>query len=268
MKECKKHRENLVAFLYGELQKEDRVLLDSHLNACRQCRNELDELKQVIKGADSLNADIEKTMASVEWENLPAQISSRINGENLSPSRRHWLKGFWESLFQPRLKPVYAGLLLGVLLGSLVTLLVIRTPLFKAEEEGRLLISQDSLERVELEMARRVTLDYLRKSQYLLLDFIQFPPERSAEFWKSDLALQTAKDLLSKKKYINQQLDKFQMAKAKAICDQIEFLFFELAQISHQLSIEELKRIQNLIKERQILLKINLLKKDLEKNEI
>jgi hypothetical protein len=58
------------------------------------------------------------------------------------------------------------------------------------------------------------------------------------------------------------------MAKAKEICDQIEFLFYELTQMSEYLSPEDLRRIQNLIEERQLMLKIKLVKKELKKSEV
>jgi len=73
-----------------------------------------------------------------------------------------------------------------------------------------------------------------------------------------------ARELLSKKKYLNRELDKFQMAKAKAVCDQIEMLFLELAQISGNLPEAELAKIRDLVEERQLFLKINLVKKELQ----
>jgi hypothetical protein len=166
------------------------------------------------------------------------------------------------------LKPAYAALLIGVLLGSLITFIVFRAPLPREVEAGNFLVSQDFLENVELEMARRETLTYLEESQYLLLDFIQSPSEKSAKFWQSEFASQKARGLLARKKYINPQLDKFKMAKAKAICDQIEYLFYELVQISTQLSEEEVSKIQNMIEEKKLLLKIKLLKKELEQSEV
>ena len=117
-------------------------------------------------------------------------------------------------------------------------------------------------------MARRETIDYLDRSEYLLLDFIQSTPEKSVEFWQSEYASQNTMDLLSKKKYIDPQLNKIKLAKAKVICDQIELLFFELMQISEKLSAEELKKIQRLIQERQLLLKIKLVRKELQKSEV
>ncbi|MFQ5722033.1 MAG: hypothetical protein ACE5GI_06050 [Candidatus Aminicenantales bacterium] len=166
------------------------------------------------------------------------------------------------------MKPIYAGVLIGILIGSLATLLVFRPSLVKTKGRGEVLVSPRFLEKAELEIARRDTLDYLDRSQYLLLDFVQTPAEKRQIFWKSEYAYQKAKALLSQKKYINPQLQKFRMAKAKEICDQIELLFYELIQMSDHLSERELQRIQALIEEKQILLKIKLLQKELKESEV
>ena len=268
MIDCKKFKKDFVAFLYGELKKSERELLKVHLDTCPNCKRELEELKEVRKGADVFQEDIERAMASVDWETLPLQITENVFKEEVHAPRESWVEKVSSLLFQPRLRPVYAALLIGIVLGSLVTLMVFRTPIFIETKAGEFFAPPDFLEKVELEMARRETLDYLDKSQYLILDFIQTPSEKSAELWQSEFTSQRARDLLAKKKYINPQLDKFQMAKAKAICDQIEFLFYELAQISVELSAEEIRKIQKMIKERQILLKISILKKELELSEV
>ena len=265
MTDCKKIKKDLVVFLYGELREDEKELIKEHLDACPGCKNELQQMKEIIRGADSLQEDIEKAMASVDWEELPSRITETVFAKKAPARRKSWLAGIPGFFFQPKLRPVYAALLIGVILGSFITLMVIRAPLPREEETGEFLVSQDFLENVELEMARRETLNYLEESQYLLLDFVQSPSEQSADFWQSEYAAEQARDLLAKKKYINPQLDKFQLAKAKAICDQIEFLFFELTQISVHLSAEEVNKLQRMIEDRQILLKINLLKKELER---
>jgi len=58
------------------------------------------------------------------------------------------------------------------------------------------------------------------------------------------------------------------MVKAKAICDQIEMLFIELTRISSALSTEELESFRAFIEDRQLLLKINLIKKELKQSEV
>jgi len=262
----KEIKKNLVAFLCGELKKDEEEHFASHLNTCSHCQRELEQFKKIMEGANSLPEDIVQAIESVDWEALPAQISEAVFQAEAPRLHKPW----WERLrlFVPQLKPAYAaGVLVGILLGSLVTFLIFRGPFLKQAREEGLFASQDFLERVELEMARRETLDYLDKSQYLLLDFVQSPPEklRSGEVL---LASEQVSDLLSKKKYLNPQLDKFRMAKAKQILDQIEFLFMELAQISDKLSDSQLRELQNLIEEKQLLLKIKLLKKELEESEV
>jgi len=52
------------------------------------------------------------------------------------------------------------------------------------------------------------------------------------------------------------------------LCDQIELLFLELIQLSPQMSEAELKGLQDLITSRQLLLKINLVKRELRPSEV
>jgi hypothetical protein len=265
---CKKINRDLVAFLYGELDANTREQIQSHLDICLHCQEELQGIKAVTQAADSLNDNVEEAMVSVDWEALPNQIRDAVFDEKSALPQQAPRRSFWEILIQSRLKPVYAALFVGLVLGSLATLTMLRTSLLRESRGGSFFVSQEFLDRVELEMARRETLDYLEKSQYVLLDFVQASPGRTPQAWRSGLASQAVKDLLAKKRYINPQLDKFRMAKAKEICDQIEFLFFELAQVSDQLSEEDLQNIQSLIEEKQLLLKIKLLKKELEESEV
>ena len=265
---CKKTNRDLVAFLYGELGKDRTAEVRSHLDICPHCQDELRGIKGLVRSADSLKDNMEEAMASVDWDALPDQISKAVFADRSSRARQVRRRSFWDTLTLPKLKPVYAALLAGLVLGSLATLIVVRPSLLRESRGEGFFVSQEFLDRVELEMARRDTLDYLEKSQYVLLDFVQASPEKAPQSWRSALVSQAAEDLLAKKRYINPQLDKFRMAKAKEICDQIEFLFFELTQVSDQLSEEELQNIQNLIEEKQLLLKIKLLKKDLEESEV
>jgi hypothetical protein len=261
-------RKNMVAFLYGELEESEMESLKAHIKSCKKCRLELERLRSLYKAASALNTEIETAAASIDWESLPAKIVDTVFETKDSSVPEPRRRRFWRFLFQPRFRPAFAGVLLGVLLGSLVTFLIFQSRPVQVAENGKIVVPQGFYDKMELEMARRETIDYLEKSEYLLLDFVQSSPEKSAGFWQSGFASQRTKNLLSKKKYIDPQLDKFKLAKAKLICDQIELLFFELMQISERLSEEELKNIQTLIQERQLLLKIKLVKKELEKSEV
>jgi hypothetical protein len=122
--------------------------------------------------------------------------------------------------------------------------------------------SGEFLDRAELEQARRNTVDYLEKSQYMLLDM--FDSAEQGPVVPPAIRAERARDLVQKKRYLNAQLERYPMAKAKAICDQIELLFRELAQVSDELPAAELGRLRGFVEERQLLLKINLVKKELQ----
>jgi hypothetical protein len=268
MNDCKKINRNLVAFLYGECGEHDKKQVEAHLKTCRKCQKELLEMEEVYKAADSLNADMGKAAESVDWVNLPSRIADIVFEEKPTRDRKKRRAGLWPFLFQPRFRLAYAGLLLGVIVGAVATFLIFRTPSIRVAGGGKIIAPQGFYDMMDLEMARRETIDYLDRSEYLLLDFVQSSPEESAEYWQSNDATLRARDLLSKKRYIDPQLDKIKLAKAKLICDQIELLFFELTQISSELSVEELENIKRFIKERQILLKIKLVRKELQKSEV
>jgi len=265
MSECRRVRENLVAFLCGELGEGEKENVRRHLNACSLCRRELKQLQQTLQSARSLNPEMEKTLASVNWEALAEKIVHAVWNEEARPRRLPGRERF--RLSAPKLRAVFAGLLLGVLVGALATYLVFRGRLPQRNGGEKLFASGEFLDRVDLEIARRETLDYLEKSQYVLLEFVE-SRARPGKFEPGGLAAQRAKELLEKKKFLNPQLEKAQMAKAKEICDQIELLFYELAQISESLTEQQRQEIQNLIEERKLLLRINLLRKELQESEV
>ena len=263
---CKSIRKNMVAFLYGELDRDKAEALENHCLGCPDCRVELDELKGLLAVADALKPEIKEAVSSIDWDRLPEKIAANISDprEKTKAPRK---SGFWNALIQPGFRPVLAGGFIGLLIGAMAMLLFLRGPQ-NSQVSADIVVPQGFLDRVELEMARRDTLDYLEQSEYLLLDFVQTGPGRVQEFWGSDFSIRRTQDLLSKKKYINPQLDKYKMAKAKAICDQIELLFYELTQLRDDLNEAEMEMLRSYIEKKQILLKIKLVKKELEQSEV
>jgi len=263
---CRELRGDRAAFPNGELSPERMRRLESHLEGCPACREEVEAMKRVIGAVGLVKGEMEKAMASVDWEALPAEIADRVLLTERRPDRNRGIAGLIFPSGRPVLRPVFAGAALGLVAGALVMFFVMRRPDPQAAIRGGFFASPEFIERAEYEMARRETLDYLRNSQYLLLDFVQSPPGEAGS--RIDLAASgRARDLLAKKKYLNAQLDGSRMGKAKAICDQIELLFLELSRLGEDLPEAEVRRIQGLIEDGRLLLKINLVEKELEESE-
>ena len=262
MNKCALNRDDWAAYLSGNLEEGERRTMAEHLEKCPDCRAETDETRRVLEKADAVKAEIREAVASVNWEALPAMIADRVLTNAGQPEKALWAGWLRAWAFPLRMKPVLAGLAAGLVVGAVAMYFALKVPGPRSGQDTGYYASGDFLDRAELTMARRNTLDYLEKSQYVLLDVFESAGEGAGG--PAAFSSEQARDLLSRKKYLNAQLERFQMAKAKAICDQIEMLFLELAQISGDLPAAELGRIRGFVEERQLLLKINLVKKELQ----
>jgi hypothetical protein len=262
MNTCALNRDDWAAFLSGDPEEGRRTTMAEHLEKCPECRAEADEMRRVLSKTDAVKAEIREAVASVNWEALPAVIADRAFAASRKPGRVLPAARPWAWLFTLRMRPALAGLAAGLVVGAAAMYFVLKAPGPRPGLDTGYYASGEFLDRAELTMARRNTLDYLEKSQYVLLDVFESAGEGAAA--PAAFSSEQARDLLSKKKYLNAQLERFQMAKAKAICDQIEMLFLELAQINGELPAAELGRIRGFVEERQLLLKIHLVKKELQ----
>lgn len=260
MTSCRECRRSLVEYLSGELDPGRGEATMTHLKDCPGCRAEEARLRRVLETAATRKGEADRAMESIDWEALAQRIADAAERRARPEPRRSFLN--W--LFRPAL----AYLLVGLFVGGLAMFGAFKAGLFNPRARTAYFASKDFLEKTETELARRETVSYLERSQYLLLDFAQTPPDKAGMAWGKDVASGAAADLLSRKKFINTELDKIPMAKAREICDQIEALCLELSQVGGRLSESQWKEIQGRVRQSQLLLKIDLVKKELESREI
>jgi Putative zinc-finger len=260
MSACPIRSEEGLAYLLGDLEEGRRTTVAEHLQACPDCRKEMAELRRVLEGADAVRDEIQEALRSVDWEALPGRVADYVYAHAERPEKAAAVSRARSWFLQAGLRPVAAGVALGLLVGALGMYLALRRPSLGPGRDQAYFASREYLDRVELEMARRETVSYLEKSQYVLLDVLG----GASASPRPGLSAAQARELLSRKKYLNPQLEKFRMAKAKVLCDQIEVLFLELAQVSDELPEAELAKIRDLVLDRQLFLKINIVKKELQ----
>lgn len=265
MSTCRQIRDDLVAFLGEELEERKAERVRAHLKDCPLCRRELGLHREVLRRAEVLNPELDRVLASVDWGFQAERIVRAVWRDRPQPQAVLERRRIRVSAL--RFRPVLAGLLLGVMVGALSMFFVFRGSLSRNAGGGEFFASQEFLDRADIEIARRETVAYLEKSQYVLLELAQ-PAAEAGPFRLSEAAAQRARELLSKKKFLNPQLEWIQMAKAKDICDQIEMLFYELSPVSESLTDEQRREIQGLIEQKNLLLKIKLLKKELQESEV
>jgi hypothetical protein len=238
-----------------------------HLAMCDECRCEFEDVRKILAGAEAVREEMDKAMAAVDWNGLSEKIADAAFAPSAMRKSARRRRGFWSALMQPRLRPVFAGVLGGLLIGSLATYVMLKRGPAPRPVRDAYAASGEFIDRVEYQMAKRETIDYLEKSEYVILDLVQSPLERSASATPAAYS-DRIKALLSKKRYFNTRLDDAGMVKARGICDQIEMLFLELSQLNEALSVEEAAKIRKFVEDKQILLKIRLLKRELKENGV
>ncbi len=265
MKGCRSTKRNLVAFLSGEVDEQTRQRVERHLERCSACRVEQEFLRKTMTRADEMRPELDRVLASIDWEDVAERtvesVWEKAHPRPVSSTREK------PAFVLLRLRPILAGLLVGILLGGGAAWLVFRGGIPGKKGAEPFFASSEFLDQVDLEIARRETLDYLEKSQLVLLEIAQ-TKATDGKIQLNEAARQKARELLSKKKFLNPQLEKAPMVKAKEICDQIELLFHELSSLSEGLTEMERQELQSLIEDRSLLLKIRLLKKELQKSEV
>jgi hypothetical protein len=265
MNNCRNIQKRLAALAAGETVGGDDAALERHLARCPECRRSREEMRRIAEAAGRVRGDIAAAMAEVDWDAHAERIAdAAFSVPRPAPASR---PSFGRALFAPRFSPAMVGLLAGIVLGAAGTYLVLISRPGVPAAGTRVVASRDFIDRVEYQMARRDTLDYLDKSQYLLLDFVQAAPGR-ARLLEQGSDAGPVRDMLSRKRLINAQLGSVRMAKAREICDQIETLFLELSAVSGDLSAAEAARIKDYIEQKQLLLKIKLLRKELQDSEV
>jgi hypothetical protein len=262
MNDCRTTQRDLADYLSGETDRAGRERIASHLATCPECREQAAGMRKVLEASALVKDELDQAVASVDWEVLPGQIADYVLSRESRLPRVSPAGRFRNWIVRAPLKPAYAGLGLGLVLGILGTWLVLQKPAAVGERAEGYFASPQFLERAEVEVARRETVDYLERSRFVLLDFVQNTGETGSE--RNALTGERARELLTRKKYINSHLEGGRMAAAKAICDQIEILFLELSQITRDMPDSELSKIQDTIRESRLLFKINLAKKELE----
>ncbi|MDH4197540.1 MAG: zf-HC2 domain-containing protein [Candidatus Aminicenantes bacterium] len=251
---------DLAAYIAGEADEETRRRLEEHARGCARCRAELEAVGGVLEMTSATREELRAAVESVDWEAMAQGITERAFRAESVPRVAARPASAWGRVFGLRLQPVFAGLALGLVVGSLAMYLALRRPSVGRSGSPVFQATPEFLDRVELALARRETLDYLERSQLLLLDFVR----DGSAVGRPAFEKAAARDLLSRKRYLNSQLETARMSKAKTICDQIEFLFLELARLDEDLPAAELERLRRIVEERQLLLKINLVKNELE----
>lgn len=245
MSSCTDMKQKLTDYAAGVLPRAGMESMECHLESCGNCRAELKLIRNIMAEAEALRAEADRQMESVHWGAQAAHLN-----EQLQPKRVPWLRAAVSTA-------------LAICLIVPVALLVYRA--VPGRDDSEIMVSAETVERMEVELARGEVIRYLKKSRLLLSDFmLQCNADRPQTKWEPSPAV---RDLLADNRYFSSELDTYRLKNAQRLCRQLDMVFSEMAAVDSREPCRDVTRLQQMVKQENLLLKIRLVEQELEMSE-
>ncbi len=236
MKECKKIRKAIFfAFIEGRsLGKET----EEHLLKCKECKDFFTYLGNVSSASEAVKKRIDDEMDKIDWRVFERRIIDKVREQSRKPLRIFPLRNL---LLPKYLIPSMAILII------IVSVLIYRLSVPRGGESFS--YSQIIFDKMEKASAKNEVLKYFEDSGFLLSSLVE--KENMDEN-----SLKKSKELILKKRFINQYLEDF--PNARQIASKIDFIFMEF-----QMDGEN-REIMRMIDKEKLILKIKLVRDEIK----
>jgi hypothetical protein len=255
-----KKRKKLIETLSNEQQRDIKNENTAESNNGDSIGRNLSELKKVQDYLYQIKGDIQKEAIQIDWEKSASEIMRNVKIEVASSQStgKEFSNWFYKEPFKYGLAAV-----------SIIAFGFIF--LFFMEKNGPMdeqpMIPANSVDNMENTLAKNETVEYLRQSSIVLSSYAYIP----AKGLNSDvlkLNVEHAKSLLLKKKYFNRNLNNYELSSAQSVCNQVEYILYDISQMKNSADTDSLNNIRNLIQDKKIMLKIRLVQFELTNKEV
>jgi len=254
MKTCRKVRPWLEWLAADEIDDRQRLRVEAHLRECASCRRELASWQSLL-GAAADRGAVEAECRAIDWDTVSAKIMRKIsdaNGRHETPARRRVFS------FAPL---ATAASLLLVIAAAMFFLTRPRPGI--APGTGNDELSAATVDRLQSGLAREEVISYLQQSQLMFSDLLKNCADEGTASWEVRLYSRQARKLLLQKKYFQQNLPALEWLRVRDVSERIDWLNYEILQLEDHRLCSQINRLQRIMENERLLLKIRLLEKDL-----
>ncbi len=245
MSSCTDMKQKLTDYAAGILSASETDNVTAHVKTCENCRRELDLIRHIMSDAESLRQEADAEMELVHWGAVQTRLSV-----SLRPTRFRWLR-----------TAVSTALALCLVI-PVTWVLMHAVP---TDRDRKIQVSAETVNRMEVELARGEVIRYLKKSRLLLSDFmLQCNADTPQMRWQPSPAV---RDLLAENRYFSNELEAYRLKNAQTLCRQLDMVFAEMASVDHREPCRDVTRLQEMVKQEDLLLKIRLVEQELEMSE-
>ena len=255
MNACREIRPLLEWLAADEIADDRRKTVEAHLSACPSCRRELAHWRALLAAAAAPDAAMQTEMQAVDWEAVSKQVVARAvgtgNAVRMTPQRRIFA-------FMPL---AAAAAVLAVIGLAVFFRLQPRREVLPGLEDER--ADAATVSRLQSGLAREEAITYLEQSQLMFTDLLKDCSGQEVASWEIRLYSRKAKELLLKKKYVQQNLPPVEWLRVRQVSERIDWLNYEILQLEDRQLCGQIHRLQRVLEEEKLLLKIRLLERDL-----
>lgn len=252
MKQCKKISELLHLFAADELDINLHDEVNKHLLDCSECNEKFNQIKLISSSLKELKNEAEMVFDDIIWEYESKKLINSINNE-----KNNQTKFFW------RFSTGFAYSLILFFSISLVYFIPDTNDLIN---DKTIVLQHDTVSKMEDQLDRGDIIKSLNKGSMLIGDFMK--QCNSSTDINYIFREQQVKKLLKQNRYIMGNIKSKRLVSAKKMLGQINYLLYEMTSLHKEGSCSDVKPIQDFVKERQLLLKIKLIKDELKYKEI
>jgi hypothetical protein len=239
-------RRRLPLLAAGVLNDPARGAALAHAASCSSCGKELDELKAVLR---LLASDPRPAEPPIPLSQLVTRVGARLDELDRGPGTvrtRPWVVASW------------AGAAAAV--AAVVFLLLPGRPRGGNE---RPLVSEDALRRLERNVAREQAARYLGEAQDVLVSVAAAPPPCDREKVDMGEASARSRKLLTRGALLVDP-EGPAVASARPVLNDVEQALREVAALESCVRARDVQRVREDLARRQLLMKIRLMKRELE----
>ena len=237
----------------GALDEAERASTLAHAETCAACRSDLLALRDVVALAE--HDPVRDADPGVPIGALVARVQARIAEGERSPLSRGWMKAAL---------PLSAAAALAVLLFGRG--LPSRGTLVEAPSgPSQAAVSEEALRRLEASVARENAVRYLSDAQDVLVTVAAAPLRCERKHTRVDVGdeARRSRELLTRRALLV-EADRAEMAGARPVIDDVSDVLREVAALDPCSRPEDLLAIQERMARRRLLMKIDLMTRELQ----
>ena len=224
------------------------------LRECPACRQRVGRLAIVAGGVRPAGPPTTAAqMQAIDWEKVTAKVMAGIAAKSDARPRKKRRCFHWRSRLSPPFCP-------GCWYGNIF---LDPRPRRVPSPGRRQRMSAATVTRLQSGLAREEVLSYLQQSQLMFTDLLKDCASEEVAPWEIRLYSRQAKELLLKKKYFQQNLPAVEWLKVRNVSERIDWLNYEILQLEERQLCSQINRLQRIMENEKLLLKIRLLERDL-----